>query len=197
MPSVFGTSATTLAERLASSTAGLMNMTLPVKVRPGTASVVNSSRWPTRTAGQVRGRHRAPSDRAAGCRRCGTSGRCRPCSRRDRRRSRRAGRRRRPSGRVMYDLAEPRLAGAHLRPRGVRRRLGRLERRRGVVESLRRDEAVLASAASARSCSRCARASPTRACASTAFSASMPASVSVVSSRASRAPFRTGTHSVT
>ena len=48
-PSAFGTSATTLAERLASSTAGLMNMTLPVKVRPGTASVVNSSRWPTRT----------------------------------------------------------------------------------------------------------------------------------------------------
>ena len=38
-----GTSAMTLAERLASSTAGLMNITLPVNVRPGTASVVNSS----------------------------------------------------------------------------------------------------------------------------------------------------------
>ena len=49
----------------------------------------------------------------------------------------------------------------------------------------------------ARSCSRRARASVTCACATTAFSASMPASVSEVSSCASRAPLRTGTHCVT
>src|SRR3972149_5928968 len=40
--------ATIFAARLAASTAGLMNMTLPTKVRPGTASVVNSSGCPMR-----------------------------------------------------------------------------------------------------------------------------------------------------
>ena len=37
------TSTTTFADRLAASIAGLMNITLPVKARPGSASVVNSS----------------------------------------------------------------------------------------------------------------------------------------------------------
>ena len=49
-PSSLRTSAVRRTERLAASTVGLMNITAPVKLRPGTPSVVNSSGCPTRSS---------------------------------------------------------------------------------------------------------------------------------------------------
>ena len=194
-PSVFATSAITFTERLAGSSAGLMNITLPVKARPGTVSVVNSRGCPTRTAD---------------ARDAGTA---------TVRSSRRLSTMRNIAALPpMFSTRSPTLTPRMATIPSMGALMNDLASRAWAVRTCARAAADAASAAStavfasskfcgvispnslscwARSNSRFARDSAVRAWASAALSASMPASVSAVSSRASRWPRRTDTHSVT
>ena len=172
-----------------------MNITLPVNGRPGSESVVNSMGWPTLTAE----RRDDGTDTVRSSSRLSTMRKSGPLP-------------------PMFSTRSPTLTARSATTPPMGATSVDFARRASAVRVWACDAAVAASAAStalfasskacgvirpyfcsccARSDSRFARDSATRAWASIALSAAMPASVSVVSSRASRSPLRTGTHSVT
>ena len=133
-PSRLTTSATTRADRLASSISGLMNITLPVNVRPGSASAANSIAWPTFTSARrvdgtdtVRSSTRLSTMRNSGVLPPMFSTRSPTLTPRNATT---------PSiGANSMRLGQPRLRRLDLRLRRRRGRLGRLDRALRVVEA--------------------------------------------------------------
>ena len=194
-PSEFATSTITFADRLAASMAGLMNMTFPVNMRPGSVSDEKSSVCPTRT----------DASRDDGTDTVRSSTRLSTMRNID-------------ALPPMFSTRSPTLTPRSATTPSIGALMSSLLRcvsaalicaRAAVMAASDASTAVLASSRAcgvirpycfsccARSYSRCARFWPTLACASAALNVSMPASVSRLSSRASLSPRFTGTHSVT